>query len=125
MLSNGILIQTIKGKKGPIYKVHYKEPASGRRRAKSFTRIKDARYFLENVPKTDYLHDADTVTVSIAAQKWLEVCESVGRKGREPVEKSTLKAYRLHVRYIEDMIGGVKLSMLDPQVCEQFKNKSF
>lgn len=115
-------IQAIEGKKGRIYKVHYKEPLTGKRRCKSFTRAKDAQYFRDNIPKTGLLHDSDTVSVSVAAAKWLEVCEKTGRRGREPVEKSTLKPYKLHVRYIIEMIGDVKLNQLDPKACEQFKN---
>ena len=114
-------IQTIQGKKGPIYKVHYKEPQSGKRRCKNFSRMKAAQYFRDNVPKAEYLHDTDTVSVAEAAEKWLHVCETVGRRGREPVEKSTLKPYKLHVRYIKEMIGSVKLNQLDPQACERFK----
>lgn len=53
-------IQEISGKNGPIYKVHYKEPLTGKRRCKSFDRMKAARHFRDNVPKQDYLHDADT-----------------------------------------------------------------
>lgn len=116
-------IQTLEGKKGPIYKVHYKEPLTGKRRCKSFTRMKAAQNFRDNIPKDDFLHDSDTVAVSEAADKWLEVCEKIGRKGREPVEKSTLKPYQLHAGYIKEMIGDVKLNQLDPHACERFKNE--
>ena len=116
-------IQTIKGKSGPIYKVHYKEPLSGKRRCKNFSRMKAAQNFRDNIPKSDFLHDSDTVTITEAADKWLEVCETVGRKGREPVEKSTLKPYQLHAGYIKEMIGNVKLNQLDPHACERFKNE--
>lgn len=116
-------IQAVEGKKGPIYKVHYREPRSGKRRCKNFSRMKAAQHFRDNIPKSDFLHDTDTVTVAAAADKWLEVCETVGRKGREPVEKSTIKPYRLHVRYIKEMIGGVRLNQLDALVCETFKNE--
>ena len=115
-------IQTLKGKKGAIYKVHYKEPLTGKRRCKSFERMKAAQHFRDNVPKSEYLHDSDTVTMAIAAEKWLDTCERIGRKGREPVEKSTIKPYRLHARYIKDMIGDVRLNQLDSVVCERFKN---
>lgn len=116
-------IQKIEGKKGPIYKVHYKEPLTGKRRAKSFQRQKEAQNFRDNVPKGEYLHDADTVTIAEAADKWLEVCQTLGRRGREPVENSTLKPYRRHAKYIKEMIGDVKLTQLDPASCDQFKNK--
>ena len=115
-------IQKIQGKKGPIYKVHYKDQRTGKRRCKSFSRRKDAVAFQDNVPKNEYLHSADSVSVEVAADRWIEVCETIGRRGREPVEKSTLKAYKLHAAYIKEMIGDVRLTQLDPQRCEQFKN---
>jgi hypothetical protein len=71
------------------------------------------------VPKTEYLHNSDTVTVAVAADKWIEVCKKTGRRGRKPVEKATLRPYRLHARYINDMIGGRRLNELTPHVCER------
>jgi len=114
-------IQKIEGKAGPIYKVHYNEPLTGKRRAKSFRRQKDAQHFRDNVPKSEYLHDADTVTVAEAADKWLKVCEDIGRRGREPIEKSTLRPYKRHARYIKELIGNVRLNQLDAFVCDRFK----
>jgi len=114
-------IQAIEKKTGRRYKVHYIDPLTGKRRSRVFARAKEAQHFKDNVPKADYIHNLDTVTLSEAADTWLKVCEQSGRKGREPVEKSTLRPYRLHVRYIKDMIGGRRLNELSPQVCEQFK----
>tara|TARA_R110002124_G_scaffold183401_4_gene350807 strand:+ start:31733 stop:32701 length:969 start_codon:yes stop_codon:yes gene_type:complete len=113
-------IQTIEKKTGRRYKVHYIEPLTGKRRSKVFTRAKDAHHFKDNVAKSDYLHSRDSVSVADAADKWLTVCETIGRKGHEPVENATLRPYKLHARYIKDMIGGRHLTDLTPQVCEQF-----
>jgi integrase len=115
-------IQTIEKKTGKRYKVHYTEPLTGKRRSRVFSRAKDAQHFKDNVPKADYIHNLDTVSVAEAADTWLKVCEKSGRKGREPVEKSTLRPYRLHVRYIKEMVGGRRLNEISPSVCEQFKN---
>lgn len=115
-------IQAIEKKTGRKYKVHYTDPLTGKRRSRVFSRAKDAHNFKDNVPKKDYLHNMDTVTVAAAADTWLEVCENSGRKGREPVEKATLRPYRLHTRYIKEMIGGRRLNELTPHVCEAFKN---
>lgn len=114
-------IQAIEKKTGKRYKVHYKDPVTGKRRSRVFKRAKDANHFVTEIPKRDYIHDSDTVTVAIAADKWLDVCEKIGRRGREPVEKATLKPYRLHTRYIKEIIGGRNLNELTPQVCEQFR----
>lgn len=113
-------IQAIEKKTGRRYKVHYNEPLTGKRRSKVFARAKDAHYFKDNIDKADYVHSRDSVTIAEAADKWLTVCETLGRKGREPVEKATLRPYKLHARHINEMIGGRKLSDLTPQVCEQF-----
>jgi integrase len=113
-------IQTIDKKRGRRYKVHYVEPLTGKRRSRVFERSKDAHHFKDNIAKADYLHTKDTVTVAEAADHWLEVCEKSGRKGREAVEKATLRPYKLHARYIKAMIGGRKLNELSPQVCERF-----
>lgn len=121
-------IQVIDKKTGRRYKVHYKDPATGKRRSRVFRRRKDASHFQNEIPKRDYLHHNDTVSISAAADKWLEICETTGRRGREPVEKATLRPYRLHTRYIKELIGGLKLSDLTPHLCEQFRNdllKSF
>jgi integrase len=115
-------IQPIEKKTGRKYKVHYTDPLTGKRRSKVFDRAKDAHFFKDNIPKNDYVHNKDTVTVSEAADKWLDICKKSGRKGREPVEKATLRPYRLHTRYIKDMIGGRRLNELTPEVCEKFKN---
>lgn len=114
-------IQVIDKKTGRRYKVHYVDPLSGKRRSRVFERAKDAHYFKDNIPKHEYLHNADTVTVEVAADKWLKVCQSTGRRGREPVENATLRPYRLHTRYIKEIIGGRRLNELTPQVCEQFR----
>jgi len=115
-------IQTIDKKTGKRYKVHYTDPLTGKRRSRVFTRAKDAHHFKDEIPKQDYLHNADTVTVNEAADKWLEVCKHTGRRGREPVESATLRPYRLHARYIKEILGGRRLNELTPQVCEQFRN---
>ena len=115
-------IQPIEKKTGRKYKVHYTDTLTGRRRSKVFDRAKDAHHFKDNIPKSDYIHSKDTVTVSEAADTWLDVCKKSGRKGREPVEKATLRPYRLHARYIKEIIGGRRLNEVTPEVCERFKN---
>jgi integrase len=52
----------------------------------------------------------------------LHVCEHIGRKGREPVESSTLKPYRLHAAIIKKMIGASMLNELTPVFCDGFRD---
>ena len=73
------------------------------------------------------------MSVREAADHWLHVCEHIGRKGREPVAKSTLRRYRDHARYIkastiddggeEISFGAILLSKLTKDHIEGFRNK--
>lgn len=108
------------GKRGRTYKVHYTDPKTGKRRAKSFSRRKDADHFINEIPKSGYVHDRDSCLVSEAVDRWLFVCENEGRKGREPVESATLKPYKRHAKYIKARIGGERLNTLTSQRCQRF-----
>ena len=41
-------------------------------------------------------------TVPQAAELWLDICEKIGRDGREKVEPATLEEYRRRGRVIEE-----------------------
>ena len=124
-------IQKIKGKKGPIYKVHYSEPVTGQRRCKSFDRRKDADAFRDS-PKVTARTVTPSNTISDIVTHWLDVCENVGRNGREPVARATLRQYERHARIISEAIisvdgaqlklGTVLMSRLDKHVCEAFRS---
>jgi integrase len=115
-------IQKIENKGGTRYKVHYADPATGKRRGKNFTRRKDAQHFLENVPKNTYIHDRDSVSVDTAVDRWLAVCEKYGRRGREPVEAVTLRKYKLFARYIKSACGSETVARLTPARCQAICN---
>ncbi len=110
------------GKKGPTWQVRFNDPNSGVPRYKTFPRRKDADAFLATLTRATYVHDSETITVCEAADRWLQVCENTGRKGREPVETSTIKQYRLHARIIKEMIGGTKLNTLTSVSCDRFRD---
>ncbi len=123
-------IQKIEGKKAPIYKAHYTDPLTTRRRCKSFSRRKDAQAFLESPKVTGSRSDA-TVSVGQAADHWIDVCKNIGRNGREPVAHSTIKPYERHARYfnqvsiaLEDgeiILGDILLDRLTKDHCEALK----
>lgn len=125
-------IQKIDGKKGPIYKAHYTDPLTGKRRAKSYKRRKDAQAFLESSKVTGHSGNA-AITLSDAVDHWINICETVGRKGREPVAKSTIKKYRQHARYIQSakiivdgesmLLGSILIRRLTKEHCEAFRAK--
>lgn len=124
-------IQKLKGKKGPIYKVHYTEPLTGRRRCKNFDRRKDADAFRES-PKVTAKTQSASHTVSDLIDHWLNVCEKKGRNGREPVAKATLRQYRRHAKIISEIViklddtdlhlGAVLASRLDKTICDAFRS---
>jgi integrase len=108
-------IQTVEGKKGTIYKAHYTDPLTGKRRCKSPTRHKDAQAFLLS-PKVTGNTENKEPTVAEAVDYWIKVCETSGRNGREPVARSTLKQYWLHARYIKQAMiddDGARVNLGD------------
>lgn len=126
-------IQKTEGKNGPCYKAHYTDPLTGKRRAKSHKRRKDAQAFLEShEAKLAPAQQAILATVSDAADHWLQICETTGRKGREPVSKSTLRKYTEHARTIKSAkivddgepvsFGEILLSKLEKPHCEALRN---
>jgi integrase len=115
-------IRKREGKKGPTWQLRFSDPNSGKPRYKTFKRRKDLDAFLIDLPRSDYVHDSDTITVTQATDRWLDVCERIGRKGREPVEHSTLKQYKLHAPIIKGMIGASKLNALTPVICDKLRD---
>ena len=111
------------GAKGQTWQLRFKDPVSGKKRYKTFPRRKDADAFLQNLSSAEFLHDSDTVTMAIAADRWVEVCRNTGRKGREPVEASTLRKYEEHTEIIKKMVGGKKLNEFSPVSCNQFRDE--
>ncbi len=111
------------GKKGQTWQVRYNDSHSGQVRYKTFPRRKDADAFLSEISRADYIHDTDTVNFSKAADRWLHVCKTIGRKGREPIEGSTARKYEEHTRIIKSVIGDSKLNTLTPVNCDQFRDE--
>jgi integrase len=105
---------------GTTWQVRFKDPGTGKVAYKTFPRRKDADAFLATLSASDYVHK--TVTVSEAADRWLHVCKTTGRRGREPVEASTYRKYEEHAEIIKGMIGGLKISGLTPPACNQFRD---
>lgn len=125
-------IQKMEGKTRTIYKAHYTDPLTGKRRAKSHKRYKGAKAFLES-PKVTGVRKDKAITVAEAADHWLYVCEHIGRKGREPVAKSTLRPYKRHAAYFKRVVieyegdevrfGDILVRKLTREHCEALRNK--
>lgn len=118
-------IRKRRGKKGTTYQVRY--PSS---RTKSgyayatFDTLKEARAFVESGRASRGRAGADRSirTVPQAIQLWLEICEKIGRDGREQVEAETLKEYRHRSRIMLAYEWSKPLQELEPADIVQFRN---
>ncbi|EPA97871.1 site-specific integrase [Pseudomonas sp. G5(2012)] len=85
------------GAKGTTYQVRYPCKASATGYAyKTFSTLKEARTFREDAVSRIGAAPVSTsvCTVAQAIDKWLDVCESEGRNGRDPVTGYTLSNYQ-------------------------------
>lgn len=82
------------GNKGTTYQVRYpsKSTKTGYAYA-TFDTLKEARAFSENLGSLKLVAGGKKLTVAAAVQMWLDICEKMGRDGRETVETTT------HVEY--------------------------
>jgi integrase len=117
-------IQFGKGRKKP-YRVFWCDIQTGKSRNKSFTRRKDAQVFRESLRSSENIVvQADpNKTVNDALDRWYTLSTTIGRGGREPVERSTARKYDLHRSIISSYIGATKQSELDTKVCEDFRDQ--
>lgn len=70
-----------------------------------------------------HVHDRDTMTIAQAIDNWLDVCENVGRDGREPVSGATLRKYKERARnHIKPLIGSTKLNRFFNPDAKQFRD---
>lgn len=84
------------GKKGTTYQVRYPSKATKSGYAfKSFDTLKEAREYVESgkTRARAASHSSEIKTVEQAIEKWLDVCEKEGRRGRDPVTAFTHKTY--------------------------------
>lgn len=82
------------GKNGTTYQVRYPSVGSKSGYAyATFDTLKDARAFHENLGGLRHAPGGKILTVPEAVQLWLDICEKIGRDGREKVEPTTLVEY--------------------------------
>lgn len=110
------------GKKGTNYQVRYpsKNAPSGYTYA-TFDTLKEARAFTENLGT---LQDSlnKRLKVSDAISKWLEICEKIGRDGREAVEFTTLVEYQRRANVMKAYPWDKYLHELVPADIVAFRN---
>jgi integrase len=111
------------GAKGPTYQVRYpsKSTESGYAYA-TFTTMKEARAFSENLGALKEAPSATKLDVSDAVDRWLDICEKIGRDGRETVEPETLKEYRRRANVMKEYSWRTQVHELEPADIVRFRN---
>jgi len=109
------------GSKGTTYQVRYPstKTKSGYAYA-TFNTMKEARAFLETSGLRKH-QDCATKRVPEAIQFWLDICEKVGRDGRETIEPFTLVEYRRRARVMEEYAWPKPINELEPTDVVQFR----
>lgn len=111
------------GNKGTTYQVRYATSGTKTGYAyKTFDTRKEAVAFRETAGTRNGPAKAAALTVPEGVQRWLDICEKIGRDGREVVEKETLKEYRRRASVMCEYTWTVPLAQLRPADCVQFRN---
>lgn len=112
---------TTKGVANTAWVVDYRD-GSGKRRLKTFEKQRDAKAWASktdvDIEQGTHVPDRATVTVSTAAGLWLATCADNG------LERTTVDAYRGHVRYhLGPFIGGMLLSKITVPAVRAFEDQ--
>ena len=111
------------GKKGTTYQVRYPSKAAKSGYAfATFDTMKEARAFTENIGGLLQRVSPEVTTVPQAVQMWLDICEKIGRDGREKVEPETLKEYSHRARIMQEYAWSKQLHELEASDIVHFRN---
>jgi integrase len=75
--------------------------------------MKEARAFSENLGSIKEAPNGAKLEVIDAVDRWLDICEKVGRDGREPVEPETLKEYKRRAEIIKEYLWQKQIHELE------------
>ncbi len=92
------------GKKGITYQVRYPSNATKAGYAyKTFSTLKEARAWLESgaAQRSQSSSGNSRLSVDDAIDKWLEICETEGTDGNDPVTEYTLKNYHYFSKFMK------------------------
>ena len=111
-------IRKREGKRGTSYQVRVSTPTGYV--YENFATLKEARAYAQNVGT---LHDApgSKLTVAEAVDRWLAICEKVGRDGRERVEPETLKGYQYRATIMKSYRWTKVIGKLEPSDIVAFR----
>ncbi|RVI34221.1 tyrosine-type recombinase/integrase [Sinorhizobium meliloti] len=110
------------GAKGTNYQVRYPSKAakSGYAYATFATR-KEARDFSENLGAVKVSPSGTKLDVADAVDRWLAICEKIGRDGRETVEPETLKEYKRRAKVAKEYAWLKQIHELEPADIVRFR----
>lgn len=109
------------GAKGTTYQVRYQSKSTKTGYAyATFKTLKEARAFNENLGSLQHAAGGK-LSVLQAIQKWLDICEKVGRDGREVVEYTTLLGYQHRAVAMKDYPWEKYLHELTPTDVIKFR----
>jgi integrase len=116
-------IRKRKGKIGAAYQVRYPSNSTKSGYAfRTFSTMKEARAFTESLGSLPDRINTHISTVPQAIREWLDICEKIGRDGREPVERETLKEYKRRANVMKEYTWTKDLQELTPPDIVQFRN---
>lgn len=113
------------GKKGTTYQVRYPSKATKSGYAfKSFETLKAAREFVESgrVREQGVGLNTDIKSVPDAIQKWLDICETEGTDGNDPVTDYTHKNYTYYASFMRAYPWSKNLQELTPPDIVEFRS---
>ncbi|GLS22054.1 hypothetical protein GCM10007874_50710 [Labrys miyagiensis] len=110
------------GAKGTTYQVRYASKAvkSGYAYA-TFGTMKEARAFSENLGAIKESPSGTKLDVEDAVDRWLAICEKIGRDGRETVEPKTLKEYTRRAKVMKGYDWTKQVHELEQSDIVQFR----
>lgn len=89
---------------------------------KTFRTMKAARAFTQNLGSLPEEIKSDIRTVPQAVIEWLNICEKIGRDGREKVEPATLEEYLRRGRIMRDYPWPKSLQEIEPSDIVHFRS---
>ena len=110
------------GGKGTTYQVRYPRKTSPGYSYATFDTLKEARAFTETLGSLKDVPGGQVTKVPDAIDRWLEVCERIGRDGRETVEIETLKEYKRRARVMKEFGWAKPLHELQAADIVGFRN---
>lgn len=111
------------GAKGTTYQVRYPSKAEKSGFAyEKFATLKEARAFTENLGSHKATIRTNTKTVPQSIGLWLDICEKVGRDGREQVEPQTLVEYQRRAGVMMEYAWSKGLQELEPPDIVHFRD---